>query len=231
MSGGVTDAAHRSREKWERDELPSTSCRCPANLPYIYFLEELQSDARAKAAAKGGGSSSSDNWLRSLALSIRELAKVPTHITNDRQARAVKFVGPLIGKMFVKYFQLYPPGSTVSAEVPAGATSGPATKAEDTAAAEPPKAKKQRKSTTKMWEPKYKTANFALLACMHRGLVQDSKSVWTKAELLKYTEESGFSRDSMYGQKNAAELGTRGYEYTGWSGFNKYLKNAPTGSQ
>ena len=97
---------------------------------------------------------------------------------------------------------------------------------------------KQRKTnSSKKWHPKYKTAPFALLATLHK-LMLEGKKQCTKDELINATDASGLSNMSIrprveaFSREQASFQGRdMSSQYSGWSCFNKYLKNAPTGHE
>ena len=97
---------------------------------------------------------------------------------------------------------------------------------------------KQRKTaSSKKWHPKYKTAPFALLATLHK-LMLEGKKQCTKDELINATDASGLSNMSIRPRVEAFSREQASYQgrdmssqYSGWSCFNKYLKNAPTGHE
>ena len=96
---------------------------------------------------------------------------------------------------------------------------------------------KPRKTSTKKWHPKYKTAPFALLATLHKLMLQGKKQC-TKDELINAADASGLSNMSIRPRVEAFSRDQASFQgrdmssqYSGWSCFNKYLKNAPTGHE
>ena len=96
------------------------------------------------------------------------------------------------------------------------------------AASAPRKRKAPSAKEPKLWEPKYKTANFALLVTLDR-LKREGQATVSKATLIEAAEASQLSSDGIKPRaastSAAAAAGAHGKQYTydGWSGFNKYL--------
>jgi len=107
----------------------------------------------------------------------------------------------------------------------AGAGSG-----EGATAAAPRKRKAASAKEPKLWEPKYKTANFALLVTLDR-LKREGQATVSKATLVEAAERSQLSADGIKPRgastSAAAAAGAHGKQYTydGWSGFKTYLSS------
>jgi hypothetical protein len=90
-----------------------------------------------------------------------------------------------------------------------------------------PAPKKRKAAAPKVWTPKYKTANFALLVTLDR-LKREGHAIVSKATLVEAADASQLSADGIKPRaantSAAAAAGTgKRYTYDGWSGFQKYL--------
>ncbi len=122
--------------------------------------------------------------------------------------------------------QVCPPEEGAAAPAPAPAPAAPPDGAPGAAAP------RKRKAAVKApWAPKYKTANFALLVTLDK-LKRQGRALVSKAELVEAAEASRLSSDGIKpraASTSAAAAAGAGKQYTydGWSGFQKYLANAP----
>jgi len=95
---------------------------------------------------------------------------------------------------------------------------------------------KTKKINNKKWEPGYKTAAFAMLATLHKFLLE-GKDTCSKEELISATDNSGLSKKTIRPPPVGPSHGAGGFQgaaatalYSGWSSFNQ-LKAAPRGHE
>ena len=125
-------------------------------------------------------------------------AQVPLYIRSKEEARALKGVGAMVERIMDKYFKLFPgtpapPPPPAAAAAPGGLQRMPAERSctgygsaqvdarmrrtGNKRASDPleqrGKAKKAKRGAC--YQPGYKTANFAMLVCLHRGELEGQR--------------------------------------------------------
>ena len=236
-SSAWTALAQRVRDTLAQP-VPKTkkTCACAANYGLVLFLRGVAEEALANG---------NDTWSMTLRRAAKGIAAAEVAVTSEAQAvRDVNGVGKTTSALLSTFWavrrhvcvvarrplssrvQVCPPerdgGDGAAAAGGAGAGGGAAP------AAAPRKRKAPSAKEPKLWEPKYKTANFALLVTLDR-LKREGQATVSKATLIEAAEASQLSSDGIKPRaastSAAAAAGAHGKQYTydGWSGFNKYL--------
>mmetsp|Transcript_13841 Transcript_13841/g.26572 ORF Transcript_13841/g.26572 Transcript_13841/m.26572 type:complete len:735 (+) Transcript_13841:110-2314(+) len=247
MTSAIDLAARRSREAWERGGKPRTKnkrCAQRTNLKLIFFLEELLEDANTR------GMSFENNWFRCLQKAKDGMFQVAIPICSAEGSRIVQGVGPSLARVFARYFVLYP--HSEDNPVPESATEvldnltdkGRGKKGRkceacpgevdlsfsdacdgDHAKSAPKKAKR-----SKLYEPGYKTANFALLVCLDKA-EREGIFEMDKQTLIQMAERSKLASGGMQASHRNLFQNQPSTRYDGWSNFNKYLKKVAPGHE
>ena len=242
-SSSWTALAQRVRDTLSGPAPKKKTCTCPSNYGIVLFLRGV-----AEEAASNGN----DTWSMTLRRAAKGIAAATFAVTSEAQAvRDVTGVGKTTAALLSTFWAVRPrprpprapePLSTRAQVCPpeqdgggaggagggggggaAGAGSG-----EGATAAAPRKRKAPSAKEPKLWEPKYKTANFALLVTLDR-LKREGQATVSKATLVEAAERSQLSADGIKPRaastSAAAAAGAHGKQYTydGWSGFKTYL--------
>jgi hypothetical protein len=223
-----TALAQRVRDTLAGPAPKKKTCTCPSNYGLVLFLRGV-----AEEAASNGN----DTWSMTLRRAAKGIAAATFAVTSEAQAvRDVTGVGKTTAALLSTFWAVCPPeqdgGGAGGAGGGAGGGGGAAGggSGEGATAAAPRKRKAPSAKEPKLWEPKYKTANFALLVTLDR-LKREGQATVSKATLVEAAERSQLSADGIKPRaastSAAAAAGAHGKQYTydGWSGFKTYLSS------